>query len=240
MSSRPDKATSREFVLRSDEVLRYLSDNPDFLTAHPDLLTELTPPTHRRGESVLDMQHYMIDRLQKQVAALRSEQQDLIAASRSNMTSQARVHFAVLALLEARTFEHLIEVVTTDLTNLLDIDVVTLCVESNSATAKVAGTDGVFVVHQGCVDELLGEDRDIVLHEDEAAVLHLFGSAATLVKSSALVRLRLNSTAPLAVLALGSRERGRFHPGPRNGTPVLSGSCRRNSALEGWLDLPPS
>ena len=88
MSSRPDKATSREFVLRSDEVLQYLSDNPDFLTAHPDLLTELTPPTHRRGEGVLDMQHYMIDRLQKQVAALRSEQQDLIAASRSNMMSQ--------------------------------------------------------------------------------------------------------------------------------------------------------
>lgn len=239
MNSRSDQATSREFVLRSDEVLQYLSDNPDFLTVHPDLLTELTPPTRRRGEGVLDMQHYMIDRLQKQVAALRSEQQDLIAASRSNMTSQARVHFAVLALLEARTFGHLIEVVTTDLTNLLDVDVVTLCVESDSAPAKVAGTDGVFVVHQGCIDEILGEDRNIVLHEDEAAVLNLFGSAATLVKSSALIRLRLNNMAPLAVLALGSRERGRFHPG--HGTELLSFLGRVVAqCLRGWLDLPTS
>tara|TARA_A100001037_G_scaffold306409_1_gene351280 strand:+ start:8120 stop:8839 length:720 start_codon:yes stop_codon:yes gene_type:complete len=239
MTSRPDKASSRDTAPESHEVRQYLSDNPDFLTAHPDLLTELTPPAHHQGDGVLDMQHYMIDRLQKQVVALRSEQQDLIAASRSNMMSQARIHAAVLSLMQARTFEHLIEVVTTDLANQLDVDVVTLCVESDTYAAKVAGTDGVFTIPQGRVDEMLGEDRDIFLREDEFAEHGLFGGASTLVKSSALVRLRINSMGPSAVLALGSRDSDRFHPG--QGTELLCFLSRVVAqCLKGWLNLPPS
>ncbi len=238
MASRPGTLTSRDSGPRPDEVRRFLSDNPDFLTAHPDLLSELTPPTHRRGEGVLDMQHYMIDRLRKQVAALRSEQRDLIAASRGNMTSQARVHSAVLALLEARSFEHLIETATTDLAALLGVDAVTLCVESDSAAARVSGTDGVFTVPRGRVDELLGDGRDTVLHEDAAAGADLFGGAATLVKSWALVRLPLDEASPQALLALGSRERGRFRPG--QGTEPLCFLSRVAArCLGGWLDLPP-
>ena len=239
MTSRPDKASTRDTVPQSDEVRQYLTDNPDFLATHPDLLTELTPPAHHQGDGVLDMQHYMIDRLQMQVAELRSEQQDLIAASRSNMMSQARIHAAVLVLLEARTFEHLIEVVTTDLANFLDVDVVTLCVESESYAAKVAGTDGVFTIPQGRVDEMLGQERDIFLQEDETAEHSLFGGASTLVKSSALVRLRVSSMGPSAILALGSRVDGRFHPG--QGTELLCFLGRIVAqCLKGWLSLPPT
>lgn len=237
MSPRPGKAAPRDSAPQSDEVLRYLSDNPDFLTAHPDLLTVLTPPIHRRGEGVVDMQSYMIGRLQKQVSALRSEQRELIAASRGNMASQARVHSAALALLEARTLEHLIEVVATDLANLLDVDVVTLCVESDSAGG--AGADGVFAIPAGRVDELLGEGHDVAFQGDGDAEPGLFDAAAPLVKSSALVRLRINGTSPPAVLALGSRERGRFHPG--QGTEPLCFLGRVVArCLREWLDLPPS
>ena len=239
MSPRPGKAAPRDSAPQSDEVLRYLSDNPDFLTAHPDLLTVLTPPIHRRGEGVVDMQSYMIGRLQKQVSALRSEQRELIAASRGNMASQARVHSAALALLEARTLEHLIEVVATDLANLLDVDVVTLCVESDSAAAGGAGADGVFAIPMGRVDELLGGGHDVAFQGDGDAEPGLFDAAAPLVKSSALVRLRINGASPPAVLALGSRERGRFHPG--QGTEPLCFLGRVVArCLREWLDLPPS
>lgn len=239
MTTRPDKAPPRDPDLQSSEVRQYLSDNPDFLTSHPDLLTELTPPAHQRGDGVVDMQQYMIERLQKQIGALQSEQQDLIAASRSNMMSQARVHSAALALLDARTFEHFIEVVTTDLANLLDVDVVTLCVECDSYAAKVKGADGVFTIPQGRVNELLGEERDILLHEDDGAERALFGGAATLVTSSALVRLRISSSGPLAILALGSRDSGRFHPG--QGTELLCFLGRVVAqCIRGWLNLPPT
>lgn len=239
MTSRPDKAPPRDSVSQSDEVRQYLSDHPEFLTSHPDLLTELTPPAHRRGDGVLDMQHYMIDRLQKQIAALRTDQQDLIAASRSNMMSQARVHSAALTLLEARTFEHLIEVLTTDLANLLEVDVVTLCVESDSDIAKVSGTEGVFVIPQGRVDEILGEERDIFLREDDDEAHNLFGGASALVQSSALVRLRISAAGPLAVLALGSRDSDRFHPG--QGTELLCFLGRvAAQCIRGWLHLPPT
>ena len=241
MNPKPGKIAPRDPVPRSDEVHQYLSDNPDFLTAHPDLLTVLTPPTHRRGEGVLDMQRYMIDRLQKQVSALRSERGELIAASRGNKTSQDRVHSAALALLEARTLEHLIEVVTTDLANLLDVDVVTFCVESesDSVAARGTGADGVFAVPAGRVDELLGEDRNIVFRGNEGADPGVFAAAAPLVRSAALVRLRINGASPPAVLALGSRDDERFHPG-RGPEPLCFLGCVVARCLREWLDLPPS
>lgn len=229
----------RDTVPESHEVRQYLSDHPDFLTVHTDLLTDLTPPAYHRGDGVLDMQHYMIDRLQKQVAALKSEQLDLITASRSNMMSQTRIHSAVLSLIEVRTFEHLIEVVTTDLTNQLDVDVVTLCVESDLYTAMVVGTDSVFTIPGGSVDKMIGHDRDILLREDDAGEHSIFGGAATLVRSSALVRLRINSMGPAAVLALGSRDRGRFYPG--QGTELLCFLAKvLSQSLKRWLNLPPS
>lgn len=241
MSSRLGKVAPRDPVPRSDEVHQYLSDNPDFLTAHPDLLTVLTPPTHRRGAGVLDMQRYMIDRLQKQVSALRSERGELIAASRGSKTSQDRVHSAALALLEARTLEHLIEVVTTDLVNLLDVDVITFCVESesDSVTARDTGADGVFAVPAGRVDELLGEDRDIVFRGNEGADPGLFGAAAPLVRSAVFVRLRINGASPPAVLALGSRADERFHPG-QGPEPLCFLGRVVARCLREWLDLPPS
>ncbi|MEI9985008.1 MAG: hypothetical protein WDN69_18470 [Aliidongia sp.] len=61
---------------------------------------------------------------------MKSQQRALIATSRSNLSSQQRIHAAVLALLAATSFEQLIQTVTTDLAVLLDIDVVTLCIES--------------------------------------------------------------------------------------------------------------
>ncbi len=239
MTSRSDKISPRDTICESQKVRQYLSDHPDFLTVHPDLLIALTPPTRHQGDSVLDMQHYMIDRLQKQVATLQSEQLNLIAASRSNIMSQTRIHLAVLSLIKARTFEHLIEVVTKDLAQQLDVDFITLCVESDMYAAKVTGTDGVVIIPSGHIDEIMGQDRDIFLREAEAEEQRMFRGAATLVKSSALVRLRINSMGPAAVLALGSRDRGRFYPG--QGTELLCFLAKvLAQCLKGWLNLPPS
>ena len=74
---------------------------------------------------------------------LRTEQDDLLANSRDNLSTQDRVHKAVLALLAAKSFEQFIEIVTTDLAVLLDVDVVTLCVESDrSPKAPLTEIDG--------------------------------------------------------------------------------------------------
>jgi len=56
-------ATAETQRIGADEVAAYLRRHPDFLVEHPELLGALTPPALQRGDSVVDMQHFMLQRL---------------------------------------------------------------------------------------------------------------------------------------------------------------------------------
>ena len=214
MASKPDQEEAAETIqpLSAAQVRAYLKRHPNFLGDNPELLETLTPPSLQTGNGVVDMQRFILQRLQGELERLQSSQGALIAASRSNMTTQAQVNAAVLALLDATSFEHLIHIVTADFAELLDVEVVTICVEKDSAkTAHLSAN--VYVLPPGSVDELMGPGRDLLLRESCAPMPAVFGPAANLVRSDALVRLRCNAAAPVCILALGSRQTDKFHPG---------------------------
>ena len=98
----PDEAT----------VAAYLADNPDFLVRHPELVQLLDAPSRfaaqADGANVVDMQTFMVGRLQADLARARRDQVELIQSARSNLTSQGQIHEAVLAALDARDFEHFV------------------------------------------------------------------------------------------------------------------------------------
>jgi len=230
----PDHGTD---LPSASEVRAFLRQNPGFLNENPDLVEIITAPTRDNGKGVIDMQSFMVERLQNEVRGLRDDHGQLIAASRSNMISQARIHSAVLTILEASTFEHMIEVVTTDLANMLEVEVVSLCVESDRRIPALPQLVGVHVVAPGMVDETLGPDRDIVLRERAEAEHLVFGEAVGLVRSAAMIRLPLNSFGPMAMLAFGSGEEDRFHPG--QGTELLNFLGRvLTNTMRQWLNLP--
>jgi uncharacterized protein YigA (DUF484 family) len=124
--------------LSPEAVVDYLRRHPDFLTQHPQLLGLLTPPELQRGEGIVDMQHFMLQRLREELARAKLQHRALIATSRSNLSSQNRIHGAVLAIIAATSFEQLIQTVTTDLAVLLDVDAVTIAVETSARPAPPA------------------------------------------------------------------------------------------------------
>ena len=110
-----------------------------------------------------------------------AQQRELVETSRANMGAQDQVHRAVSAMLEATSFEHLVHIVTRDLADILDVDVVTLCAEANGGTPLKASTGGVFVLQPGTIDALLGDGVRAVLDTDVAPDTAVFGPAAGLV-----------------------------------------------------------
>ncbi|MSO64553.1 MAG: DUF484 family protein [Alphaproteobacteria bacterium] len=225
--------------LSKDQVATYLKAHPTFLNDHPDLLLHLTPPSQQRGNGILDMQRFMIERLQEEVAQLRLRQHEFLDASRVNLSSQERIHNAVLALLEARTFEHLLEILGSDLARLLDVDMVSLCFETTEAFRSRKKVRGLILLQPGVIDGLVGEGRDVLLRDETGGDRLLFGASATKVSSDALVRLTVSRAGPPGLLALGSRTASRFHPG--QGTELLkflAGAVSR--CARAWLDLPPA
>lgn len=239
MANEPEKQpeTSRPAVTGRD-VAQYLRRHPDFLVRNPELLRVLTPPSHQRGDSVVDMQQFMVERQRREIERLRESYQELIEISRGNLSTQSRIHAGVLSLLSARTFEHLIDIVTHELAHTLGADAVTLGVEGEQRNLPRSFKGVVFVLRPGQIDGLLGPEHDVLLRPDPHGDTEVvFGPAAGIIRSDALLRLRISKMAPQCLLAIGSRRADYFHP--RQGTELLSFLSR---ALEYnfrmWLDLP--
>jgi uncharacterized protein YigA (DUF484 family) len=202
------------------EVRAYLRRHPDFLEKSPDLLVSLVPPARRHGDGVVDMQRIMIERLQAEIRRLNGHHDELVAASRSNMASQGQIHGAVLSLLQARDFRHLIGIATEELKTVLELDAVALCVESDDPSGLNVKTPGVHVVPEGAVDEIIGEGRDILLRSSVLDERRIYRNQGGVVRSDALIRLALGESAPVGLLALGAAEEEKFHLG--QGTELLS------------------
>lgn len=194
------------------DVVAYLRRHPDFLDRHPEALRALGAPSRELGGGIVDFQHFHLERLRRDLARLAAEQRSLIAVSRATLATQGRVHKAVLAVLAAGSFEQLLQTVTTDLAVLLDVDVVTIGVESAVPSARL-GLHGIRLLKAGAIDGLLGPERQVLVRADLPGDAALFGSAAGLVCSQALLRLGFGRAAPLGLLCLGSREPRRFQPG---------------------------
>ncbi len=238
MAERPEELQKKSPALpNAAQVIAYLRRHPDFLYRHPELLDIQAPPARHNDGSVVDLQHFMVERLRQDVAKLRANQDEIIANSRDNLGTQERIHKAVLALLEADTFEEFIEIITGDLVLLLEVDVVCLCIERTEGYNRRPKLDGLELLEQGAVDRIMGKGKQVLLRDDTIGDPEVFGGAAELVRSDALLRLKPSKAAPNAVLAFGTRHPGYFHPG--QGTELLSFLGRIiEFGIRSWLDLP--
>ncbi|MFQ6016855.1 MAG: DUF484 family protein [Kiloniellaceae bacterium] len=226
-----------EETISAAQVTDYLRRHPDFLGEHPELFDVLRPPARDRGDGVVDLQQFMVERLRNELAEMAAKRDELVVTGRNNLSAQARVHKAILALLGARSFENFIEIVTTDLAVILDLDVVTIGVEQTGGDLAPAPTSGVCRLEAGMVDRLLGQSQDIALRPHVSGDPAIFGAGAGLVCSDVLIRLSISRASPAALLALGSRQPNQFHPG--QGTELLSFLARVvESCIRGWLNLP--
>jgi uncharacterized protein YigA (DUF484 family) len=235
VSERAQKSHDAKTEELSDtNVASYLRAHPDFLNCHPEVVSVLTLPALHKGKGVLDLQAFMVERLQSAVAEGSEREDALLTAGRANLVSQGRVHAAVVALLEAHGFAELIETVTTDLAVHLDIDVAALCIEASPGETARASATGIRVVDEGSVDGLIGRGRECLLGQNLADGAEVFGAAATLVRSQALIRVRVRGEGPIGLLALGSRDPDRFHSGQGIELLVFLGATLGLS-IRGWL-----
>ncbi len=208
-----------------EEIEAYLLRNPALLRDNPALLAGLSPPDrHADDDKVVDLQRHMVDRLSGEVRRLRDTQGAILAASRTNLATQGQIHEAVLALLDAADVAHFLHALTRDLPQILDLEAVSLAIEAEAPGPNWSEGGDARLLPAGRVDDLLGEGRDVVLRTETRDGEMLFGPAAGLVQSDALVRLDLGPGGPAGLIAFGARSPGRFHPG--QGTEILRFLCR--------------
>ena len=118
----------------------------------------------------------------------------------------------MLALLAADGLEKLAHVICFDLPLLLDVDVVSINLEKQGANDPKEGD--IRFLPPGSIDVILGgEGEQLRLDDRMLDDGTVFGEAAGLVRSAAMVRLDLARELPAGLLALGTRRHGMFQPG---------------------------
>ncbi len=231
------KSSPRRKEPSGRQVLEFLRRRPDFLTGHPELLAILAVPGRDLGAAdgvpVVDLQQVMLDRLRGEIGRLHDSQGELLATTRNNVQTQTRIHAAVLSLLGAHSLAHLAETVTTDLAVLMDVDVVALCLEAG-AVPRIP-PDGVRVVPDGTVAELMGAKSDVRLRENIHGDEHIYGSGAGLVRSDALLRLNVVRGGAQGLLAFGCRDHDNFQDGQATELIGFLAQVLEHS-VRAWLD----
>ncbi|CAK0765837.1 Phytochrome sensor protein [uncultured Gammaproteobacteria bacterium] len=202
----------------ADEVMAYLSTHPDFLHRHPDAIDYLMPPRVDMGRDVADFQFFMVERLRSEHNQLQQRLREMVGTTRANQCTMSRVHAATLALLEARGLDALLQLIATNLPELLDLDLTVLVVENGDDVPRRLAS-GIRLVEPGAIDSRL-RGADLLLASGGYGDTALFGSAAGSIRSQALLRLHLREGDPPSILALGSHDPEMFHPD--QGTELVS------------------
>lgn len=194
-----------------DDVVSYLRLNRDFFKGHLDLLEVMNIPGKEHGRGVVDFQSALLERLKTDKTRAQKLQRELIDTVRANMSNYNRIQTAILILLEAETFEEMIQTLSDDFPVLLDVDTVQTVIESTSKEIPFVNQSGIRFARQGTVQKWLGTG-DALLQSNINGHEEIFGPGAGLVKSQALLRLEISPKTPAGILAFGSRDPDAFNP----------------------------
>ncbi|WP_334128380.1 DUF484 family protein [Sneathiella sp.] len=219
--------------LTEESVRNWLRAHPEFLVNNADLLSEMKLPGRAADDGVVDLQSYMVARLQKKVARLTELQENFVEAARNNNHTQNMVHASIQALLGASNLAHFVHILTQDLPELLEIDVLTLCVEDGPI--PLPDMTGLQRLKPGSINRAPWHGRNILLRARAPQSKAIFGPAKDLVRSDALIRLDIPSLHARAMVAFGSREPGHFDED--QATDLLSFlAIAIQSCLQMWLE----
>ncbi|MBL8644140.1 MAG: DUF484 family protein [Rhodospirillaceae bacterium] len=200
--------TEQRPELREQDVIAYLRRNPRVLLNNPDLLAAISPERTFETESVVvDMQRFVVDRLRRQLDELKNSSESLVNTTRANMSLVERAMECTLALLYARDFTELNEILRDELPLHLGVDAVSIAFETEALPADAG--HAVRALNAGAVETLMQSQAGRVRPEVDGET-SLYGAAAGLIRSDALIRLEAGEGLPEGVFAVGCRTPGYF------------------------------
>jgi len=206
-----------------DAVAAYLQHNPDFFERHQGLLTRLRVP-HARGGSTISLVERQIEVLRERHAALEGKLAELVSVARANDAIADKLHRFTRKLLHARTRAQAVARIEASLRE--DFDAFHCVLVLIGEFPDLGPQRFVRIVARDdaglkSFETLFGSGKPRCGQVRDSQREFLFGQDASEIGSVALVPLLSSAdapapavpSAPLGVLALGSADRDRFHPG---------------------------
>jgi len=195
-----------------DAVARYLEDHPDYFDRHPETLTRISI-AHEVGGPAVSLIERQVQLLREREQGLQRQLRELVGIARENDGLARRLHRFALGLLDARSFEDAIEASRELLRQEFGLEAVVVRVRGR-ADSEPGGPELVLEDDHRLarvLTELSSGKPQCGGEFEEGLLRYLFGDRVADIRSCALVPLGEKN--PRGVLALGSSDPHRFHPG---------------------------
>ena len=186
---------------------------------------------------VIPFEERAVAHLRERLGAAEEANQDLIAFARGHSGAVASIHAAVLAGLEADSFDALLHVVTQEWPLILGIDAVALSLVVGDKGFRADGS-GVQLVDAKILRRAIDQVDAVEMRTVERG--HpLFGPACDLIRAEALIRIESEPPLPSGLLGLG--QRATLSLDARHGSELLLFLGRSVAAMiRRWLIVPKS
>jgi uncharacterized protein YigA (DUF484 family) len=196
-----------------ESVAAYLQHNPDFFERHQALLARLRLP-HVRGGSTISLVERQIEVLREKHAALEGKLADLVKVARGNDAIAEKLHRFTRRLLAARSATEVIAQVEASLREDFDAFHAVLVLignDSDASAQRFVRTVRPDDVNLKSFETLFASGKPRCGQARDSQREFLFGADANDIGSIALVPL--GNSGSVGLLAIGSTDRDRFHPG---------------------------
>lgn len=206
------KAGNAAQPLDAKQVADYLREHADFFTTETELLAELRIP-HECGNAVSLMER-QVTVLRDQNHDLKGKLMELVQVARDNDRLNERLHKLGLDMIAADSLERLIDTLNDHLQGELKADTVALRLfglsdgQARESGAQTIDRNDAALAH---FEAFFQSPRPLCGRLKQAQLDYLFCAQAPALESAALVPL--GPGAKLGMLAIGSSEASRFHPG---------------------------
>ena len=204
-------------LLDSDAVRDFLVSNPSFVQEDAELFALLA--NRDPGEGVVDLGAAAREKLLTELRQLKALNEGIVETARANLATQAQVHMAVLALLEADSLTALDRKIAGRVPGALGVDLCRVFIEEH---APLRDAEAILPTAAGFTSDVLGQKVERLGPVQEAHANALYGPQGARVKSEAIVRLDFQGHDGL--LAMAARDAHLFQSG--QGTELLNFMAR--------------
>jgi uncharacterized protein len=199
--------------IEEESVARYLQHNPDFFERHQPLLARLRLP-HARSNSTISLVERQVEVLREKHASIEQKLADFVKVARANDAVAEKIHRMTRRLLRAESREASIVEIEASLRE--DFDAFTSVLVLIGPAGQTGGERFRRVVPADdpalkSFESLFTSGKPRCGQVRDTQREFLFGTEAADIGSVALMPLGRSGT--LGLLALGSSDRDRFHPG---------------------------
>lgn len=195
-------------------VVDFLSDHPDFFLRHPDLLGEIQVP-HESGAAVSLIER-QVESLRRQLHETRAELKDVMEIARHNHSLQERMHRLTLELIDAATFDEVLNALEDELHDDFKADAMELRLFSSSRVDE--HLEDTLSEQAETFQQFFNQNQPICGQLEPEQLSYIFGAESDRIASTALIPLK--SEGVLGLLAIGSVDPKRF--APHHGTDFLT------------------